>query len=60
MDRIRTCKKCGFILGTRPHSKDEGTDKSFELIRKALDTDAIDQLLVGGRVDPVFKRNIKG
>lgn len=38
----------------------EATDKSFELIRKALDTDAIDQLLVGGRVDPVFKRNIKG
>lgn len=24
MDRIRTCKKCGFILETRPHLKDEG------------------------------------
>lgn len=37
----------------------EATDKAFALIQKAVDNDSVEGLLVGGRVDPVFKRNIK-
>lgn len=47
------------------HTEDEvkvyldATDKAFDLIRKAVDNDSADGILVGGMVDPVFKRNIK-
>ncbi len=37
----------------------DATDKAFSLIRKAVDQDSLDGILVGGKVDPVFKRNIK-
>ena len=37
----------------------DATDKAFSLIRKAIDEDSVDGILLGGKVDPVFKRNIK-
>lgn len=37
----------------------EATDRAFALIRQAVDRDSVDGILVGGKVDPVFKRNIK-
>lgn len=37
----------------------DATDKAFALIRKAVDEDSVDGILKGGKVDPVFKRNIK-
>ena len=37
----------------------DATDKAFALIRKAVDNDNVDDILLGGKVDPVFKRNIK-
>lgn len=37
----------------------DATDKAFALIRKAIDENSVDGILVGGKVDPVFKRNIK-
>ncbi len=37
----------------------EATDKAFALIRQAVDEDSVDSILRGGKVDPVFKRNIK-
>lgn len=37
----------------------KATDKSFSLIRKAMDLDSLDGILKGGKVNPVFKRNIK-
>lgn len=37
----------------------EATDKAFALIREAVDKDSVDDILVGGKVNPVFKRNIK-
>ena len=37
----------------------DATDKAFALIRKAVDNDSVDDILVGGKVNPVFKRNIK-
>ena len=37
----------------------DATDKAFALIRKAVDEDSVDGILLGGKVDPVFKRNIK-
>lgn len=37
----------------------DATDKAFALIRKAIDADSLDGILRGGKVDPVFKRNIK-
>lgn len=37
----------------------DATDKAFALIRKAIDLDSVDDILLGGKVDPVFKRNIK-
>jgi len=35
----------------------DATDQAFALIRKAVDQDSLDGILVGGKVDPVFKRN---
>ncbi len=37
----------------------DATDKAFALIRQAVDQDSVDDILIGGKVDPVFKRNIK-
>jgi len=37
----------------------EATDEAFDLIRKAIENDSLEGVLVGGKVDPVFKRNIK-
>ena len=37
----------------------DATDKAFSLIRKAVDADSVDGILRGGKVNPVFKRNIK-
>ncbi len=37
----------------------EATDKAFALIKKAIEKDSLDGILRGGKVDPVFKRNIK-
>ena len=37
----------------------DATDKAFALIRRAVDNDSVDDILIGGKVDPVFKRNIK-
>ena len=37
----------------------EATDKAFALIKKAIENDSLDGILQGGKVDPVFKRNIK-
>ena len=37
----------------------DATDKAFALIRKAINADSLDGILRGGKVDPVFKRNIK-
>lgn len=36
----------------------DATDKAFQLIRKAVDKDCVDDILHGGKIDPVFKRNI--
>lgn len=47
------------------HTEKEATkflgaaEEAFALIRKAVDNDSLDGILVGGKVDPVFKRNIK-
>ena len=35
------------------------TDKAFVLIKDAVERDSADYILKGGKVDPVFKRNIK-
>lgn len=35
------------------------TDKAFALVRQAVDRDSLDGILRGGKVEPVFKRNIK-
>lgn len=37
----------------------EATDKAFAMIRRALDQDSVENILLGGKVNPVFKRNIK-
>lgn len=37
----------------------DATDKALALVRKAVDADSLDGILRGGKVDPVFKRNIK-
>lgn len=37
----------------------DATDAAFAQIRKAVDNDSLDGILEGGKVDPVFKRNIK-
>lgn len=35
------------------------TDKAFALIKEAVEKDSVDNILKGGKVNPVFKRNIK-
>ena len=37
----------------------EATDEAFSLLKRAVDKDSLDGILFGGKVDPVFKRNIK-
>lgn len=37
----------------------DATDKAFSLINKAIEKDSLKGILKGGKVDPVFKRNIK-
>ena len=37
----------------------DATDTAFMLIRKAVDNDTVKDNLIGGKVNPVFKRNIK-
>lgn len=37
----------------------DATDKAFGLIRRAMEQDSLAGILLGGNVDPVFKRNIK-
>ena len=37
----------------------EATDKAFALIKQAVEKDSMEGILRGGKVDPVFKRNIK-
>ena len=37
----------------------DATDKAFALIKKAIEQDSLNGILKGGKVDPVFKRNIK-
>ena len=37
----------------------EATDKAFALIREAVDKDSVEEIFLGGKVNPVFKRNIK-
>ncbi|MBQ9237957.1 MAG: aminotransferase class III-fold pyridoxal phosphate-dependent enzyme, partial [Treponema sp.] len=37
----------------------DATDKAFAQIRTAIDAGSVDGILRGGKVDPVFKRNIK-
>lgn len=37
----------------------DATDEAFSLIRKAIEKDSTEGILVGGKLDPVFKRNIK-
>ena len=47
------------------HTEDEAkaylaaTDKAFSKIRQAADKDSLEGILLGGKVNPVFKRNIK-
>lgn len=41
------------------HAYLDATDKAFAQIRKAIDQDSLEGILLGGKVDPVFKRNIK-
>ena len=37
----------------------DATDEAFALIKRAIAQDSLDGILIGGKVDPVFKRNIK-
>lgn len=37
----------------------EATEEAFELIKEAVDEDDVSHVLKSGKVDPVFKRNIK-
>ncbi|MBR3622984.1 MAG: aminotransferase class III-fold pyridoxal phosphate-dependent enzyme, partial [Selenomonadaceae bacterium] len=37
----------------------EATEKAFEKIKQAIEADSLEGILFGGKVDPVFKRNIK-
>lgn len=37
----------------------DATDEAFAQIKKAIEKDSLDGILFGGKVDPVFKRNIK-
>ena len=47
-------------LGIKIDSKYlDATDKAFALIKKAIEQDSLDGIISGGKVDPVFKRNIR-
>ncbi len=37
----------------------DATEEAFKVIKQAVDNDNVDDILTGGKVDPVFKRNIK-
>ena len=37
----------------------EATDKAFAAIRASLDMDSVDGVLLGGKIDPIFQRNIE-
>ncbi|NLL66988.1 MAG: aminotransferase class III-fold pyridoxal phosphate-dependent enzyme [Clostridiaceae bacterium] len=37
----------------------DATDAAFSLINKAIQKNTLEGILIGGKVDPVFKRNIK-
>ena len=37
----------------------ESTEKAFSLIKKAVENDNVNDILLGGKVDPVFKRTIR-
>ncbi|MGI5172140.1 aspartate aminotransferase family protein [Treponema sp. OMZ 840] len=37
----------------------DATEKAFALIKKAIEQDSLTGILKGGKVDPVFKRNIR-
>ena len=37
----------------------EATDQALALVREAVNRQSVDGILLGGKVDPVFKRNIK-
>ena len=37
----------------------DATDKAFAMIKRAVDQDSLEGIISGGKVDPVFKRNIK-
>lgn len=37
----------------------EATDQAFALIKKAIEADSLNGILLGGKVNPVFKRNIR-
>lgn len=41
------------------HQYLDATDAAFAQIKKAIEQDSLDGILFGGKVDPVFKRNIK-
>ena len=36
----------------------EATDKAFSFIKEAVEKDSVDSILKGGKIDPIFKRNI--
>lgn len=50
---------CGSHTEVEAQAYLDATDKAFALIRKAVDADSLEGILHGGKVDPVFKRNIK-
>lgn len=37
----------------------EATDEALKIIRKAVDKDSVDWILLGGKLNPVFRRNIR-
>ena len=37
----------------------KATDRAFALIKEVVEKDSVDHVLKGGKVDPVFKRNVK-
>lgn len=37
----------------------DATDTAFALIREAINKDSVDEIIIDGKVNPVFKRNIK-
>lgn len=49
---------CGAITEKEVEMYLTASDKAFALIRTALDADSVEEILRGGKVNPVFKRNI--